>query len=219
MDESALLVAATGPTDRWRADDAHPDGKSRSRSARCTRGPAPSSFRTPGTPARQSCSRRWASRRSRPPASASPTCWAALARQPRRHPRELPRRSPKRPTCRSTPIWKIAARTIRRRRPKPFGVPPRPARSAARSRTRPATANNPIYDFTLAVERVQAAVEVARALPFPFTLTARAENFLYGRNDLDDTIRRLQAFEAAAPTCCTRPACTTSRPSERWCRR
>jgi 2-methylisocitrate lyase-like PEP mutase family enzyme len=56
---------------------------------------------------------------------------------------------------------------------------------------------NPIYDFTQAVERVQAAVEVARALPFPFTLTARAENFLYGRKDLDDTIKRLQAFEAA----------------------
>jgi 2-methylisocitrate lyase-like PEP mutase family enzyme len=56
---------------------------------------------------------------------------------------------------------------------------------------------DPIYDFTLAVERVQAAVEVARALPFPFTLTARAENFLFGRTDLDETIRRLQAFEAA----------------------
>jgi len=56
---------------------------------------------------------------------------------------------------------------------------------------------NPIYDFTLAVERVQAAVEVARALPFPFTLTARAENFLYGRKDVDDTIKRLQAFQAA----------------------
>jgi 2-methylisocitrate lyase-like PEP mutase family enzyme len=56
---------------------------------------------------------------------------------------------------------------------------------------------NPIYDFSLAVERVQAAVEVARALPFPFTLTARAENFLYGRKDIDDTIKRLQAFEAA----------------------
>jgi 2-methylisocitrate lyase-like PEP mutase family enzyme len=57
--------------------------------------------------------------------------------------------------------------------------------------------SNPIYDFNLAVERVQAAAEVARSLPFPFTLTARAENFLYGRTDLDDTIRRLQAFEAA----------------------
>ena len=57
--------------------------------------------------------------------------------------------------------------------------------------------SNPIYDFTLAVERVQAAAEMARSLPFPFTLTARAENFLYGRTDLDDTIKRLQAFEAA----------------------
>jgi 2-methylisocitrate lyase-like PEP mutase family enzyme len=55
----------------------------------------------------------------------------------------------------------------------------------------------PIYDFTLAVERVQAAVEVARKLPFPFVLTARAENLLHGRPDLDDTIRRLQAFERA----------------------
>ena len=56
---------------------------------------------------------------------------------------------------------------------------------------------HPIYDFSLAVERVQAAVEAARALPFPFTLTARAENFLHGRKYLDDTIKRLQAFEAA----------------------
>lgn len=57
--------------------------------------------------------------------------------------------------------------------------------------------DRPIYDFSHAVERVQAAVEVARALPFPFTLTARAENFLHGRKDIDDTVRRLQAFEAA----------------------
>jgi 2-methylisocitrate lyase-like PEP mutase family enzyme len=57
--------------------------------------------------------------------------------------------------------------------------------------------SRPIYDHTLAVERVAAAVEAARALPFPFTLTARAENFLHGRRDLDDTIRRLQAFAAA----------------------
>jgi 2-methylisocitrate lyase-like PEP mutase family enzyme len=55
----------------------------------------------------------------------------------------------------------------------------------------------PIYDFSLAVERVQAAVEVARSLPVPFLLTARAENLLHGRPDLDDTIRRLQAFERA----------------------
>jgi 2-methylisocitrate lyase-like PEP mutase family enzyme len=55
----------------------------------------------------------------------------------------------------------------------------------------------PIYDFPLAVERVHAAVEVARSLPFAFVLTARAENLLHGRPDLDDTIRRLQAFEQA----------------------
>jgi 2-methylisocitrate lyase-like PEP mutase family enzyme len=58
-------------------------------------------------------------------------------------------------------------------------------------------AARPIYDFDLAVARVAAAARVARALPFPFTFTARAENFLHGRRDLDDTIRRLQAFEAA----------------------
>jgi 2-methylisocitrate lyase-like PEP mutase family enzyme len=54
---------------------------------------------------------------------------------------------------------------------------------------------SPIYDFDAAVERVHAAVEMARALPIPFTLTARAENLLHGRVDLDDTIRWLQAFE------------------------
>jgi 2-methylisocitrate lyase-like PEP mutase family enzyme len=53
----------------------------------------------------------------------------------------------------------------------------------------------PIYDFQHAVERMAAAVEAARALPFPFVLVGRAENFLHGRPDLDDTIRRLQAFE------------------------
>ncbi|MBP8294963.1 MAG: isocitrate lyase/phosphoenolpyruvate mutase family protein [Burkholderiales bacterium] len=55
----------------------------------------------------------------------------------------------------------------------------------------------PLFEFNLAVERVAAAVEAARALPFPFTLTARTENFLRGNPDLDDTIRRLQAFEKA----------------------
>jgi 2-methylisocitrate lyase-like PEP mutase family enzyme len=55
----------------------------------------------------------------------------------------------------------------------------------------------PIYDFDLAVERVHAAVEVARSLPIPFVLTARADGLLHGRPDLDDAIRRLQAFEKA----------------------
>ena len=55
----------------------------------------------------------------------------------------------------------------------------------------------PIYDFKLAVERVAAAADAARALKRDFVFTARAENFLWGRPDIDDTIRRLQAFEVA----------------------
>jgi len=55
----------------------------------------------------------------------------------------------------------------------------------------------PVYEPSLAALRVEAAVEAARALAIPFVVTARAENFLYGIRDLDDTIRRLQAFERA----------------------
>ncbi|HEX2138320.1 MAG TPA: isocitrate lyase/phosphoenolpyruvate mutase family protein, partial [Woeseiaceae bacterium] len=54
-----------------------------------------------------------------------------------------------------------------------------------------------LYEFELAVERVRAAVEAARSLDFPFTLTARAENLLRGPPDLADTIRRLQAYSEA----------------------
>ncbi|WP_067182445.1 isocitrate lyase/PEP mutase family protein [Microtetraspora niveoalba] len=57
--------------------------------------------------------------------------------------------------------------------------------------------SRPVAELDEAVRRVEAAVEAARALPFRFTLTARAENFLYGRPDLDDTIARLKAYEAA----------------------
>jgi 2-methylisocitrate lyase-like PEP mutase family enzyme len=55
----------------------------------------------------------------------------------------------------------------------------------------------PIYDFNQAVERVAAAAEAARSLRRDFVFTARAENFLHGRDDLDDTIKRLQAYEKA----------------------
>jgi 2-methylisocitrate lyase-like PEP mutase family enzyme len=57
--------------------------------------------------------------------------------------------------------------------------------------------SHPLYDFELAVERIAAAAEAARKLPFPFMLTARAHNFLYPNPNLDDTIRRLQAYERA----------------------
>jgi 2-methylisocitrate lyase-like PEP mutase family enzyme len=57
--------------------------------------------------------------------------------------------------------------------------------------------DKPLYDFGQAVERVAASAEAARALGFAFTLTARSENFLRGNPDLDDTIKRLQAYEKA----------------------
>ncbi|WP_019646049.1 isocitrate lyase/PEP mutase family protein [Novispirillum itersonii] len=56
---------------------------------------------------------------------------------------------------------------------------------------------NPIFDFQLAVDRIAAAAEARAGLPADFVLTARCENFLWGRADLDDTIARLQAFEKA----------------------
>src|SRR5262249_48255130 len=57
--------------------------------------------------------------------------------------------------------------------------------------------NKPIYELEHAADRVRAAVSAARALSFDFMLTARAENYLHGRPDIDDTIRRLQAYQEA----------------------
>jgi 2-methylisocitrate lyase-like PEP mutase family enzyme len=57
--------------------------------------------------------------------------------------------------------------------------------------------DNPIYEHELAVERVRAAAAVTSSLPFPFMLTARCENYLVGRADLKDTIKRLQAYQEA----------------------
>jgi 2-methylisocitrate lyase-like PEP mutase family enzyme len=69
---------------------------------------------------------------------------------------------------------------------------------------------DPIYSFELAVERVKAAVEAARSLAFPFALTARAENYLHGRPDLGDTIRRLEAFAEAGADVLFAPGLTTA---------
>ena len=57
--------------------------------------------------------------------------------------------------------------------------------------------NHPLYDFDLAVERIAAATAAAHSLPFPFALTARAHNLLFDPSSLEETIRRLQAFEKA----------------------
>jgi 2-methylisocitrate lyase-like PEP mutase family enzyme len=70
-------------------------------------------------------------------------------------------------------------------------------------------AGDPIYPLALAAERVAAAVAAARALPFPFVLTARAENLITGRPDLPDTIRRLEAFAAAGADVLYAPGLTT----------
>lgn len=69
--------------------------------------------------------------------------------------------------------------------------------------------DDPIYELEHAVERVRAAVQAARALPFAFTLTARAENYLHGRPDLKDTIRRLHAYQEVGADVLYAPGLTT----------
>jgi 2-methylisocitrate lyase-like PEP mutase family enzyme len=66
-----------------------------------------------------------------------------------------------------------------------------------------------IYEREFAMERVRAAADVARAFPFPFTLTARAENYLAGRPDLKDTIERLQAYQMAGADVLYAPGLTS----------
>ena len=69
--------------------------------------------------------------------------------------------------------------------------------------------DNPIYPMELAVARVKAAVAAARVLPFPFMLTARAENLMHGRPDLPDTLARLEAFTEAGADVLYAPGLTT----------
>jgi 2-methylisocitrate lyase-like PEP mutase family enzyme len=69
--------------------------------------------------------------------------------------------------------------------------------------------DDPIYERSLAIERIRAAAEVVRDLPFPFTLTARCENYLVGRPDLKDTIERLQMYQEAGADVLYAPGLTT----------
>jgi 2-methylisocitrate lyase-like PEP mutase family enzyme len=77
---------------------------------------------------------------------------------------------------------------------------------------------HPIYEFEQAVARVAAAAAAARALPFPFMFVARAENYLHGRCDLNDTIRRLQAYEAAGAEVLYAPGITDPEDIRAVCR-
>ncbi len=70
-------------------------------------------------------------------------------------------------------------------------------------------ADSPIYELELAADRIRAAVAASRALSFPFTLTARAENYLHGRPDINDTIKRLQAYQEAGADVLYTPGLTT----------
>lgn len=69
--------------------------------------------------------------------------------------------------------------------------------------------DHPIYDFAHAADRIRAAAETVRALPFTFTLTARAENYLHGRPDLKDTIKRLKAYQEAGANVLYAPGLTS----------
>ncbi|MEX0676645.1 MAG: isocitrate lyase/phosphoenolpyruvate mutase family protein [Pirellulales bacterium] len=69
--------------------------------------------------------------------------------------------------------------------------------------------DDPIYEDALAVERVRAAAEVTRSLPFTFMLTARCENYLVGRPDLTDTIKRLEAYQEAGADVLYAPGITS----------
>lgn len=70
-------------------------------------------------------------------------------------------------------------------------------------------ADSPIYEIAFAAERVRAAAEMARSLSFPFTLTARAENYLHGRPDINETVKRLQAYQEAGADVLYAPGLTT----------
>lgn len=77
---------------------------------------------------------------------------------------------------------------------------------------------SPIYDLNHAVERIAAAAEAARALPFKFTLVARAENYLNGRQDFDDTLMRCQAFVRAGADVIFAPGLNTAEEVRTLCR-
>jgi 2-methylisocitrate lyase-like PEP mutase family enzyme len=70
--------------------------------------------------------------------------------------------------------------------------------------------DEPIYAIERAIERIEAASEAARGLPFPFMLTARAENYLYERRDLKDTIHRLRTYQEAGADVLYAPGLTTA---------
>ena len=193
--------------------------KKPSNSAPCMKRRPPSSSPTHGTPAPPVSSPHSASRPSPPPAEHAPVCladWTAWS--PATKPWRIAKPSSRRPTCRFPPIWRkvlaiprgAAADCIR------MAAANRARRSLDRGR-HVAIPARPLFDPTHAEERIAAAAEAAHApVPFPFTLTARTENFLRNNPDLDDTIRRLKSFEAAGAEVLMAPG--SARPGHRFAR-
>ena len=123
-------------------------------------------------------------------------------RQRRSHTHEP---SSRRPTCRSPPISRRGSVTRPAPRPRPSGWPRRRGWSEARSKTSPAIRPGPSSTSARPRPVWRRPCKAARALPFPFTLTARAENFLRGNPSLDDTIARLPRLRAGGRGRALRP--------------
>ncbi len=161
---------------------------------------APSSSPMPGMRAAPGSWRIWASRRLRRPApalpspSASPMAWGG---QPRGESRKRAGDRRKRRAFRCRPISKAVSAMRRKIAPGRSSLRPKPASSADRSRTRPAARTIRSMNSTPRSPGSPRRRKPRRSLPFTFTLTARAENFLYDRPNLADTIMRLQAFQDA----------------------
>ena len=78
--------------------------------------------------------------------------------------------------------------------------------------------SNPIHSIEVAAERIRAAAEAAKKLPFKFMLCARAENYLHGRQDLGDTIKRMQAYQEAGADVLFAPGLNTADEVRQMCR-
>ncbi|MEQ1782784.1 MAG: isocitrate lyase/phosphoenolpyruvate mutase family protein [Hyphomonadaceae bacterium] len=78
--------------------------------------------------------------------------------------------------------------------------------------------SNPIHPIEAAAERIRAAAEAAKKLPFKFMLCARAENYLHGRQDLGDTIKRMQAYQEAGADVLFAPGLNSADEVRQMCR-
>ena len=108
------------------------------------------------------------------------------------------------------PIFKTALETLLNSQDRPSALQPPRARLGVPLKIQPDAPILQSMQWSMPADRIHAATEAAHALPFTFTLTARAENYLVGRPDLKDTIRRLQAYQEAGADVLYAPGLTSS---------